>query len=336
MLERKEVDIGGPSLVFAKSRLHLVDSGLAIFKLRFFFLFRHPKYATTHRNLFLMPLDQKVWYTILCVSFVTIIVLFLLYLTEQRKRNYDQNFETPVMLLVISIINVIGLLSQQGLSSYRLDSFKARTVILIFLFLSFICLQFYSGSIVGSLLTPPKRSITTIKKLTDTNLKIVTEDHPGSRTIFKVASDLDLIEMYEKKIKGQEAYLSPTDGIKLIKKGSYAFLLYVDDNSEFIKSGLTHSELDELQEIPILHQDHRALLYMLLQKGSPFNEAIRVGNLFLIEVGIQAYHVKKWTSKMTNNVGNGFSFADVDFEQTSSIFYMLCFGYIMSRDEKNM
>lgn len=324
MLERKEVDIAVPSLVFAKTRIHLVDSGLAIFKLRLFFVFRHPKYATTQRNLFLMPLSKNVWWTILGMSLLMVATFVVMYFAEKRS------VQTSGSLMISSILEVIGILAQQGLSSLDLNSLKSRTIIISFLLLSFICLQFYSGSIVGSLLTPPRKTITTVKKLTETNLKIVMEAHPGSLTIFQVAPDSDIVDMYEKKVRGQEVYLNPSDGIKLIKKGQHAILIYVDDNSETIKSGLTHAELDELQQIPFFHQDHRALLYMLLQKGSPFNEVIRVGNLFLIEVGIQDYHIKKWTLKLKRNSGNSFSFADVDFQRTSSIFYMLCFGYLLS------
>lgn len=329
MIQKKKVDLGAPSLVFAKSRINFVDSGLSVFKLRLFLLFRHPKYATTtQKNLFLMPLEEKVWWSIFVVSLVTIIVLMVLYLAEKRKDSNKKNINNPFVISII--INVIALLAQQGLSYHNLKSFKSKIVIISFLFLSYICFQFYSASIVGSLLVPPIRSITSLKRLTDSNLKIVLEDHPGSHTIFAVSPDSDVAVLYEKKVKGKETFLTTTDGIKLVKQGKHAFLTYVDDISEIIKSTLTHSEVDELQEIPLFHQDHRALLYTLLQKRSPFSEAIRVGNLYLAEVGLQSYHMGKWTSKLTRDFTNSFNFADIDFKRTSSIFYMLCIGYLTS------
>uniref|UniRef100_A0A336M2T7 CSON010892 protein n=1 Tax=Culicoides sonorensis TaxID=179676 RepID=A0A336M2T7_CULSO len=316
MLQRNEADLTGTALIFGKTRLPIVGSGFSVFKYRQFLIFRHPTKSSTGRNVFLMPLSDGVWWSLMTVTLCTIITL----ITVSRLRSGG----------MIVIVNVIGMLSQQGISTENFSSIKARGVTILFLFLSFICFQFYSASIVGSLLTTAPRSIRTLDKLTQSHFKVILEDTPISRTIFSVGVTSDVDNFYEKKVVGNKTYLSVTDGIAQVKKGSFAFLVYVDEISDVIKRTLTHNEIKELQEIPLFPQDHRAFLCYMIQKNSPFKETIRVGTLRLIEIGLKSYHGNKWTVKITESEGHGLGTAIVDFDRVSSIFYFLFTGYLIS------
>lgn len=110
-------------------------------------------------------------------------------------------------------------------------------------------------------------------------LKITIEEHPSSYLIFKVLTDPDVLELFEKQIKGKELYLSVIDGLPKVKTGQYALLLYYDEVPDLIKRMLTHDEFEELQVILLIPQDITALLALPYHKNSPFSEIVRVGIL---------------------------------------------------------
>lgn len=321
MLQRREIDILATSLLFSKERVDVGDSGFDLIKYRQFFIFRHPKNALKKGNVFLMPLNADVWCMVLGVSLCTIVTLVLL---TKFETNTSGNRLSAVML------NIVGMLAQQGITADSCTSTKGRMVLIVFLLLSFVCFQFYSASIVGSLLAPPPRTITTVTKLMESNLKIVLQEHPGSHLIFRVASFSDVANLYERKVKGKEVYLNVGEGLSKVKDGNHALLVYIDDTIDTVKATLTHSEMEELQTIPLIPQDYRAHMYMFLQKDSPFSEAIRVGNIRLGEVGLKAYHLEKWTVKLIKRTNNFYGTAIVDLKRTSSIFYLLLIGHLIS------
>lgn len=162
---------------------------------------------------------------------------------------------------------VIGVLALQGLYSKIWTSSHARIILLLMLSLSFVIYQFYSTSIVGSLLAPAPRTITTIEKLTETTLKIVMEDNPSNRVIFKVSYGSDLMDLYEKKVKEQEVFVSIENGIEMIRDGRHVFLTNIDESYAYIKQLFSHSEIEQLQEIAFFPQDKiRSTLYIPIQK----------------------------------------------------------------------
>lgn len=319
MIQRKEVDVSVTSLFYLKNRVDVAACGFDLLKYRQTFIFRHPSHDLKKRNVFLMPLTYEVWLTIVGVSICT---TFILLFIKDKKNNLN---------FLESLLNVVGMLTQQGIIFDKITSIKGRMVICLFLLLSFVCFQFYAASIVGSLLSPARRTITTTQKLADSHLKIVLEEHPASHSALKNLQDFFGVEyIYEKKIKGNEQYLSVKEGLKKIKTGQYAFLTFIDDAFDDIKATLSDEEMQELQSIPLLVQDHQSIMYMLLAKDSPFNEAIRVGNIQLKEVGLKAYHYEKWTAQLSERSNKLTEKAVVDLNRISSIFYMLMIGYVIS------
>lgn len=326
ILQRKEADIGAHSIAFTVSRLSLLEYGSSIVKYRQSFIFRHQTHSAGTQKVFLMPLKERVWWSLLGISICATVTLFMINLAERQIRcvSLDNAW-------TLSLINVVALVSQQGLSSDHLQSKKAKVVIILFLLLSFICFQFYSASIVGSLLAPMPRTVVTIPKLTESGLKIVLEEHPASHLIWKVLSDPDLMELYNKRVKGQESFLSLMDGLAKVKSGQYALLIFYDEVLPLIKETLTHNELAELQVIPLIPQDARSLLALPYQKDSPFSEVFRVGILKVVEVGLKGYHWNKWITDLNKKSSTKtFQTAVVDFARVDAVFYLLFIGYLVS------
>ncbi|XP_063706304.1 glutamate receptor U1-like [Culicoides brevitarsis] len=321
MVQSGFVDFAAQSFVFSKARVAALDTGFSVMKYRQSFVFCHPKY-TNQKNVFLMPLSKNVWISIFVVASLTIMSLIIL----QKMKTLDETDNS----FVVSVINVIGLLAQQGLSSGHLNSVKLRIIIIFFLLLSFTIFQFYSASIVGSLLTPVPRTITSHKKLAESNFKFFLEDHPSSRLIFKLTTDDDILRLYERKIKGSETYVSITEGIQKIKEQNNVLLSYIDEIFDQMQHTLTHEEMDQIQIIPVFPQNHRALLWMPLWKDGPMNEVIRVANLKLGEVGIKKFVIDKYYVTFGDAARKTFDPAVVDFQRTASIFYALIVGIVIS------
>uniref|UniRef100_A0A336M5B3 CSON010891 protein n=1 Tax=Culicoides sonorensis TaxID=179676 RepID=A0A336M5B3_CULSO len=322
MIQNRFVDFGAQSFILAKTRVPVMDSGFSVIKYRQFFVFCHPEHTTMQKSAFLMPLSSEVWLSILLIAISTVIVLVILQIFEKQLSLKENQ--------IFIFINVVGILAQQGLSFDAFKSIKSRIIIIFFLFMSLISFQFYSASIVGSLLTPAPRTITTIKSLYESNMKIIMDDHPSSKIIFKLVTDPDLVKLYETRIKGKEVFVPVREGIDQMKNERKALLTYVDENADLFKKSLTHAQLERLQTIPIFPQDHRALLVMPLVKGAPFNELIRQGNLRLTENGMKKFILDKFNAKLAEKSVKSFDPAVVDFARTAQIFYTLMIGIVLS------
>lgn len=272
-----------------------------------------------------MPLSNNVWWTVFVISTITIAILASIY-HHERFKHQDTNH-----IFSVSALTVFGIIGQQGCdTSGKFTSLQARIVLLFTLVMSFCCYQFYSASIVGSLLSPPIWTINSIKKLTESNLKIILENVGTSVLAFKLAPMEDVQNLYKKKVEGKEEFLSPEDGIKKVQKGGVAFFTIVDYTYYKMKRQFSYTELDDLQELPLYPEDHRSTLYLPIQKYSPFKEIFRIGNLKIHETGLYEYHFAKHTFKKPIGDFSKWRTAEVDFGSTCSILYFLLYGYLIS------
>lgn len=323
MLQRHESDFGAVALTYMPGRHPIIDSGLSVQKFRQYIIFRHPRTTTGMKNVFLSPLSDMVWIFLCLLLILTTICLYIFYL-------YEMTIESSPFIL--SIITVIGIFANQGVTGV-FKSIQARIALLVSLLMSIICTQFYSASIVSSLLLPAPRTIKTLKDLAMSNdMDVIMEDIPTSRAAFRVSIDEDAILLYQKKISKCDQLFSIEEGVALVKRGNYAFFTYVDYAYDFMRRTFTYDELDDLQEVPFYPLDHRSMLYMAVEKYSPFKELIRVGNQKFAETGLRSYVTKKFTSKPpVGNLNNQkFRNAVVDLKAFSTILYMLAVGMLTS------
>nr|QGW50290.1 ionotropic receptor 64a [Chouioia cunea] len=145
------------SACYFEQRVEILDSveyTVPTYELKRLMFFRHPTKAAM-RNQFLMPLAEDVWW--LALNFSVVYWIFLLISTK-----VEDYFRTNGDRLVHpdapsdTIIEIIAAISQQG-SSIEPRLFSGRIAFLTLFVWSLVMFQFYSASIVGSLLAPPKR-----------------------------------------------------------------------------------------------------------------------------------------------------------------------------------
>ncbi|XP_055527122.1 uncharacterized protein LOC129719748 [Wyeomyia smithii] len=199
-----------------------------------------------------------------------------------------------------SILLFLGGVCQQGLSEIpHLPSGKCTSLfILLFGYLMF---QYYSASIVGSLLMAPPRNIKTLRNLIDSRLVLGIEDIPYSRDYFVRTQDEDSLELYRKRISffnektqlNESHYLNAADGLALVKAGGYAFHVAISAGYKIIRETFSELEVCELAEIDMFPRSAQWMV-AIVQKNSPYRDVITYGLRRLNEAGIMDHQRHVW------------------------------------------
>ncbi|XP_059225312.1 uncharacterized protein LOC106093890 [Stomoxys calcitrans] len=250
-LVRKQVDIGGSPIFFRIERAKVIDYTTSTWVARPCFIFRHPRSTKKDRIVFLQPFSNDVWILLAACGFVTILLLWLLTTLEPEERSIsvisaklipggnfkrrlvrwsgllcgydvrnDARATQRVGLFLESILFYVGSICQQGLT-FATRSFAGRCIVTTSLLFSFAIYQFYSASIVGTLLMEKPKTIRTLRDLIHSSLDIGIEDIPYTRDFFLRTRDPDAQELYAKKItnvptnNGTEFGDSPQDNFVL-------------------------------------------------------------------------------------------------------------------------
>ncbi|XP_058835188.1 uncharacterized protein LOC131692250 isoform X1 [Topomyia yanbarensis] len=196
-----------------------------------------------------------------------------------------------------SILLFLGGVCQQGLSEIpHLPSGKCTSLfILLFGYLMF---QYYSASIVGSLIMDPPKNIKTLRNLIDSRLTLGIEDIPYSRDYFVRTTDQDSLELYrtrisfydEKTHQNESHFLNATDGLKLVKAGGYAFHVAISAGYKIIRDSFSELEVCELTEIDMFPSSSQWMV-AIVQKNSPYRDVITYGSA-IREIVFTASHEK--------------------------------------------
>lgn len=309
-------------ILYFPQRHPLLDSGFYAYRFRQAFVFRHPKSGkgvAVLRNVFLMPLANDVW---ICVIIFSILMLIFFYIISFYEIGWIDTFS-------IAFLSVVGALSQQGISD-NFISIHGKIILMTSLIMTFFLTQYYSASIVGSLLTPIPKSIKDEKTLMESDLKLILEEVPSSLKAFQWSGSDITHELYRRKIKGQEILVPFEEGLHAVQKGGVAFFTFVDEAYDYIKRTFTADEIDDLQEIVVFSSLVESDMYITVKKFSPYKELIRVGNLRATEIGILSYWTTRWWQhKPFGNLDNN-EVAEVDLVHVSTLMYLFLLGFIIS------
>uniref|UniRef100_A0A1I8M9U0 Ionotropic glutamate receptor C-terminal domain-containing protein n=1 Tax=Musca domestica TaxID=7370 RepID=A0A1I8M9U0_MUSDO len=230
-LVRKQADIGGSPIFFRIERAKVIDYTTRTWVARPCFIFRHPRSTKKDRIVFLQPFSNDVWILLAGCGVATILLLWLLTTLETDGRPVsaviptksfphgsfkkrlvrwggllcgydirDDNSATQrVGMFLESILFYVGSICQQGLT-FSTRSFSGRCIVTTSLLFSFAIYQFYSASIVGTLLMEKPKTIRTLRDLIHSSLEIGIEDIVYNRDYFLRTKDPDAQELYAKKV----------------------------------------------------------------------------------------------------------------------------------------
>lgn len=110
---------------------------------------------------------------------------------NQRKAN--KKSPERVGLFLESVLFFVGIICQQGLG-FSTSFISGRTIVITSLLFSFSIYQFYSASIVGTLLMEKPKTIKTLNDLVHSSLQVGVEDIVYNRDYFLVSSTSFLLK----------------------------------------------------------------------------------------------------------------------------------------------
>uniref|UniRef100_A0A8W7PR71 Ionotropic glutamate receptor C-terminal domain-containing protein n=1 Tax=Anopheles coluzzii TaxID=1518534 RepID=A0A8W7PR71_ANOCL len=211
---------------------------------------------------------------VLCIPIKLVSVLRNHSTTVRRS---DAPGGAPAFFLVLFSFHLTGLSEIPHLSSGRCTSF----FILLFGYLMY---QYYSASIVGTLLMEQPKSIKTLRNLIDSRLTLGIEDIPYSRDYFVRTTDADSLELHRTRIeyyepktgRNESNFLAAADGLQLVREGGYAFHVAISAAYRIIRLTFSEREICELSEIdmfPVWSQ----WMVAIVQKNSPYRDVITYG-----------------------------------------------------------
>ncbi|KAH8351562.1 hypothetical protein KR059_007714 [Drosophila kikkawai] len=117
---------------------------------------------------------------------------------KERKAKQKKSPER-VGLFLESVLFFVGIICQQGLG-FSTSFVSGRCIVITSLLFSFCIYQFYSASIVGTLLMEKPKTIKTLSDLVHSTLKVGMEDILYNRDYFLHTKDPVSMELYAKKI----------------------------------------------------------------------------------------------------------------------------------------
>ncbi|KAH8270327.1 hypothetical protein KR018_008027 [Drosophila ironensis] len=122
-------------------------------------------------------------------------------INKYLKDRKDKKKKSPerVGLFLESVLFFVGIICQQGLG-FSTSFVSGRCIVITSLLFSFCIYQFYSASIVGTLLMEKPKTIKTLSDLVHSSLKVGMEDILYNRDYFLHTKDPVSMELYAKKI----------------------------------------------------------------------------------------------------------------------------------------
>ncbi|XP_053674074.1 ionotropic receptor 75a-like [Anopheles nili] len=331
-LSRREVDLGGSPMYFRQERHRVVSYTTRSFIERPCFIFRHPPRNEAVKNPFLLPFEIIVWYLMVACGSILTLALCCSFFVEDAAAaggavdataNNCHNKDTRANISTThrshpadgnagakcnykaekvskSILLFVGGVCQQGLSEIPHLSSGRCTSFFILLF-GYLMYQYYSASIVGTLLMEQPKTIKTLRGLIDSRLTLGIEDIPYSRDYFVRTTDADSLELHRTRIeyyeprtgRNESHFLPAADGLQLVREGGYAFHVAISAAYRIIRRTFGEREICELSEIdmfPVWSQ----WMVAIVQKNSPYRDVITYGLRRLNEAGLMQRQRHVW------------------------------------------
>uniref|UniRef100_A0A182M0W1 Ionotropic glutamate receptor C-terminal domain-containing protein n=1 Tax=Anopheles culicifacies TaxID=139723 RepID=A0A182M0W1_9DIPT len=312
-LETKQVDFAITPFALTVERVFRFDFTIEIAHGTFYTVFRHPK-SLNNNNIFLLPFETLLWVVIGLTFGAVALIQALSIVSNQQTVPAQSSIDC---LIDQSLLGTLGVLCQQGLHHRIIGNSSNKILILVAMVFSMLLLQFYSTFIVGyQLITPPK-TINTLEKLVDSNIKMAVENLSYQHDFFDRTKNPVALKLYETKIlPNKYGFVNLSFGLELVKHGGYAFHCETSYGNTLIIETFTEREICELQQVELYPQRP---VHLPMIKGSPLRELFKVNLQLLKESGLMAYHhsrnyiPKPKCNKQSNNHAEQIYLTDVRF-----------------------
>ncbi|XP_077290333.1 ionotropic receptor 75a-like [Arctopsyche grandis] len=209
---------------------------------------------------------------------------------------------------------------------------RCRLVTIVILVFTFLLYQFYSASIVSSLLMEPPRTIKNVNDIIKSNFVVLIEDIAYNYyEFFDSTANPYAKNLYRKKILVQgtkNSYVNANYGLKKVNEGDHAFYIDIDTAYKIISENFNEQSVCDLGEVTVLPPRR---IQFVTRKGSPYREMIAYGLRKIHETGVMQYHTLIWhTSKPKCAPSGSKQTFNITIVDTATAFLILVTGFITS------
>ncbi|CAH1367043.1 unnamed protein product, partial [Tenebrio molitor] len=148
-----------------------------------------------HYSMFLLLED--VWYIIIVSVALICVSLKLFHRLESKYKGLQSSYSWATVTLITT-----SAIFQQDSSIFP-NGYSGRIVFLVLQILSILLYNYYTSSIISSLLSKPPEAFHTLDELGHSRLEIGIEDLPYTITWFTIMNDSDVQYIYKNKKKSQ-------------------------------------------------------------------------------------------------------------------------------------
>lgn len=213
------------------------------------------------------------------------------------------NRENESNSIILHILNTIASISQQDFNPVS-KYISKRIIIICIMFTSLIIYNYYTSSLVGSLLSSAPKGPLSAKEMIDSSLEISFDDIGYHRTLFNENNSSIALSMLSKKLKpsrsGKDIPPMFTDvitAVPYIRRGKFAFHVEVANAYPYIAKEFTAKEICDLRALPGFINGSGTQLTMILAKRSQYTKMFRIGLIKFQEVGLIKKAIDDYASK---------------------------------------
>ncbi|CAH1400542.1 unnamed protein product [Nezara viridula] len=279
-LQREEIDVTATGLMMNVDRMPYVDFVGDILVLRSPLIFRQPGLSSVS-NLFVLPFRKTVWISIVVVTFLYSMVLFLnLFLKMRLFRLKETDDSSVAEILSVIMAYVCG----QGTGLELRPGTGRITLCILSMFCFFLSVSF-SAKIVA-LLHSSAHTIKSLSDLTHGPMSVGMQNVVYNKHFFSISKDKEVSELFQKKIlpQGEKAIMKPDIGIKKVKDGLYAYKVETPWAYTLVTRTFEDKEKCDLDE---LHPFKMPTVAVGLQEKSGYKEPIARSFSRIVETGLK-------------------------------------------------
>nr|XP_015833602.1 PREDICTED: uncharacterized protein LOC103312379 [Tribolium castaneum] len=293
LLYENEIDITCTGASQRPPRVDVYDYLMPSYHFRPCYIFRNPGTYNPLENQFLKPFTDTVWY-ITIVS--TVLVSFFIKIFHRLENKFvgikaDYSWATALLITFSVIFQQDSCIFPTGLAG--------RISFLVLQILSILLYNYYTSSIISSLLSKPPEAFHSLDELGHSKLEIGIEDLPYTITWFEIMNDSDVQYIYKNKVFPPNAkklnIYEPDEGIAKVKQGGFAYHTQLDTGYPIIARTFDQEQICDITEIPMIPQVGAGIM---LQKKSQYKELFHITLRKIKEVGLVHRISQIWESKI--------------------------------------
>ncbi|XP_063920789.1 ionotropic receptor 75a-like [Zophobas morio] len=324
LLYDNEIDITCTGASQRPPRVDVYDYIMPSYHFRPCYIFRNPGSYDPFSAEFLKPFSSKVWYSIVAAVLVISICLKLFYRTERKFTRSKSKYSWAT-----AILTTVSVIFQQDSSAFPPGN-AGRIVFLVLQIFSILLYNYYTSSIISSLLSKPPEAFHTLDELGHSSLEIGIEDLPYTLTWFEIMNDSDVQYIFKHKVFPPGAQnlniYEAEEGIAKVGRGGFAYHTQLDTGYPIIARTFDQDAICDVTEIPMIPQVEAG---MMVQKKSQYKELFQITLRQMKQVGLIQRISQIWEAKKPQCLSSARVIA-VAYNQVFMAFLALFLGMLVS------